>query len=183
MAEKVLLDTACTAAQAAPHLSSLPRRFAACYQPFRRPFKLQRRQRDLVAHRAIPHPATEVPRLDSKLDDELSSRPLELDEAGYFIIKVDREANQIVAEHYTNTINKDGLACDPVTGEVIPCKPGYTRPPTKTYRGRNAKELSVAILEREQPPPVTRLEHANYLGREFQRAEMALINGGDYIQD
>ena len=38
------------------------------------------------------------------------------------------------------------------------------------HRGRNAKELSVAVLEREQPPPVTRLEHANYLGEFSYRA-------------
>ena len=30
---------------------------------------------------------------------------------------------------------------------------------------------------------MTRLEHANYLGREFQRAEAALISGQDYVQD
>lgn len=58
--------------------------------------------------RSIPHPATEVPRLNVQLDDELSNRPLELDPAGYFIVKVDRGAKQIVAEHYSNTINKNG---------------------------------------------------------------------------
>ena len=31
--------------------------------------------------------------------------------------------------------------------------------------------------------PCTRLEHANYLGREFQRAEMALTSGDEYVQD
>lgn len=49
----------------------------------------------------------------------------------------------------------------------------------------------MAILEQQEPeqpagqrlPPVTRLEHANYLGREFQRAEAALISGEAYVQD
>jgi hypothetical protein len=51
-------------------------------------------------------------------------------------------------------------------------------------RGRTAKELSVLILEQGgDSVPCTRVEHANYLGREFQRAEMALISGGEYVQD
>lgn len=55
----------------------------------------------------------EVPRLDKTLDDHLSNRWIDLDEKGYFIVTVDRAAKQIVAEHYKNTINKDGQACDP----------------------------------------------------------------------
>lgn len=50
------------------------------------------------------------------------------------------------------------------------------------YRGRSAKELSVLIIECENPP-LSRLDHANYLGREFQRAEYALVSGSSYIQD
>jgi hypothetical protein len=55
------------------------------------------------------------------------------------------------------------------------------------YRGKTAKEISVQILEVELPeghaPVCTHLEHANYLGREFQRAEFALLLGQDYVQD
>ncbi len=51
---------------------------------------------------------TEVARLDAAVDDQLSRRPLELDAAGYFIIKIDRESNEIIADYYTNIINKDG---------------------------------------------------------------------------
>jgi hypothetical protein len=77
-----------------------------------------------------------------------------------------------------------GLACDPVTGEVISCKPGAVRLPTRTWRGRTAKELSVAILETDHGfQPCTHLEHANYLGRELQRAEFALLTGQRYTQD
>jgi len=51
-------------------------------------------------------------------------------------------------------------------------------------RGRTAKEISVLILEQETKPlGCTHLEHANYLGREFQRAEFSLVSGQDYIQD
>jgi dihydropteroate synthase len=50
--------------------------------------------------------------------------------------------------------------------------------------GRTAKALSVQLLEGgDDPAPCTRLEHANYLGRELQRAELALSLGADYIQD
>jgi len=129
--------------------------------------------------------AAAVPRWDAALDDELSKRPLDLDAAGYFIIKVDREAGELVADFYTNFINEQGaagvlrgsirssavlpagaalmhpqhsptdglhactcppagLACDPATGEVISCKPGQVRLPTRTWRGRTAKALSVS---------------------------------------
>lgn len=57
---------------------------------------------------ARPTTAKEVPRIDSKLDDKLSMRPLTLDDAGYFIIKIDRAQNEIVAEYFTNIINKNG---------------------------------------------------------------------------
>ena len=51
-------------------------------------------------------------------------------------------------------------------------------------RGRTAKEISVRLIEEESGNPAcTHLEHANYLGREFQRAEFALLTDQDYIQD
>lgn len=50
----------------------------------------------------------EVPRLCKDIDDQLSNRHIDLDPAGYFIIKVDRGTKEIVAEHYTNIINKNG---------------------------------------------------------------------------
>lgn len=52
--------------------------------------------------------AQELDRLNPEVDDHLSRRPLNLDAAGYFIIRVDYDAAEIIAEHYTNTINKDG---------------------------------------------------------------------------
>lgn len=124
-----------------------------------------------------------------ELDDRLSNRPLALDPAGYFIIKVDRGARLIVAEHYSNAINDKGLAVDEETGEVIGCRGGSVRLPRHVFSGRSAKELSVAVLEPQaadtpQPLPwCSRLEHANYLGREFVRAEMALLSGAEYVQD
>jgi hypothetical protein len=53
-------------------------------------------------------PETEVPRLNAEVDDRLSNRAIDLDPAGYFIIKLDRESREIKAEHFSNTINKHG---------------------------------------------------------------------------
>ena len=50
-----------------------------------------------------------LPQLNRGIDEDLSKRPLKLDAAGYFLIKVDRDANELVAEHFTNLINKDGV--------------------------------------------------------------------------
>lgn len=117
------------------------------------------------------------------IDTELSNREIELDPAGYFLIYLDRENHLICAAHYSNTISDEGVAIDPETGEPIPCDRPVTRKPLRVYTGRTAKELGVEITEKANPCPLTRFEHALYLGREFVRAEMALLTGQDYIQD
>lgn len=117
------------------------------------------------------------------LDDELSKRPIALDPGGYYVIYLDREAGLICAKHYVNTINEKGLAVDPETGEVIACGGKVERPIEQLYTGRTAKELCVKVVEEPQPCPITMLDHAAYLGREFTKAEFALINGTEYIQD
>lgn len=119
----------------------------------------------------------------SEIDSELSKRQIDLDPAGYFVIYCDRQAELICAEHYTNNINDQGLAVDPETGEVIACKNGVKRIPTKVFTGRTAKEICVKIIEQTQPIPLTMLDHAAYLGREFMRAELALVSGEEYVQD
>ncbi len=118
-----------------------------------------------------------------EIDDELSKRHIDLDPAGYFIIYVDREKNLICAKHFTNIINEQGLAVDPETGEVIPCRGNVERTAQTLYTGRTAKELGVKIIEETKPCPITMFDHACYLGREFTRAEYALISGEEYIQD
>jgi dihydropteroate synthase len=117
------------------------------------------------------------------IDNELSKRHIDLDPAGYFIIYLDREAQLICAKHYTNIINEQGLAVDPETGKVIPAKGKVERTAQTLYTARTAKELCVKIVEQTQPCPLSRFDHAAYLGREFMRAEYALINGTEYIQD
>ncbi len=119
----------------------------------------------------------------SAIDKKLSSRHLELDPAGYFIIYLDRQLGLICAKHFTNVIDDSGLAVDPETGKVIPAKGKVERTATTLFTGRTAKELSVKIFEQTQPVPVTMLNHAAYLGREFMRAEIALVTGAEYTQD
>lgn len=117
------------------------------------------------------------------IDDQLSQRHIDLDPSGYFIIYLDREAKLIYAKHFTNVIDEHGLAVDPETGKVIPAKGKVQRTHTTVFSGRTAKELCVKIFEETQPCPVSFLDHAAYLGREFVRAEVALVTGQEYIQD
>ena len=117
------------------------------------------------------------------IDDKLSQRHIDLDPGGYFIIYLDRDAGLICAKHFTNVIDERGLAVDPETGKVIPARGKVERTHTTVFSGRTAKEVCVKIFEETQPYPVTLLNHAAYLGRELVRAEIALINGQDYVQD
>jgi dihydropteroate synthase len=117
------------------------------------------------------------------IDNELSKRSLALDPAGYFIIYVDREQKLICAKHYSNNINEQGLAVDPDTGKPIPAKGKVNRQAVQLFTGQTAKELCVKIFEQTQPCPVTLFDHAAYLGREAQRAELALVQQQEYIQD
>jgi Domain of unknown function (DUF4346) len=117
------------------------------------------------------------------LDERLSQRFIALDPAGYFLIKLDREAGELIAEHYSNAIDERGLATDPDTGEVLSCRGAGPRAPLAIYRGHSAKELGMALTEGEGPHPLSCLDHALYLGRELQKAERCLEDGSDYVQD
>ena len=118
------------------------------------------------------------------LDERLSQRFIALDPSGYFLIKVDHNAEELVLEHYGNTIDEKGLARDDETGEILSCKDGNgPRRPTAIYRGCTAKELGIQLTEGEGPHPVSCLDHAMYLGRELQKAEACLLSGAVYIQD
>lgn len=119
----------------------------------------------------------------SAIDHKLSQRHIDLDPGGYFIIYLDQEVEQICAKHFTNIVDDRGLAIDPETGKVIPAKGKVARTTSTLFTGRTAKELCVTIFEQTQPCPVTMLDHAAYLGREFVRAELALVSGQEYIQD
>ncbi|MCU0548653.1 MAG: DUF4346 domain-containing protein [Leptolyngbya sp. Prado105] len=117
------------------------------------------------------------------LDNKLSNRFIELDPCGYFLIYLDRSAGLICADFYTNTINEKGLACDPETGEPLPCKGELKRQASAIFRGRTAKELCIEVFEQPESCCISRLDHAAYLGREFVRAEQCLFADQEYVQD
>ena len=119
----------------------------------------------------------------TSLDDQLSQRFIDLDPSGYFLIKLDAEAGELIAEHYSNDVDERGRATDPDTGEVLSCRGGGPRQPSTSFRGRTAKELGIALTEKGDSLPVSRLDHAMYLGRELQKAEACLEAGIPYRQD
>lgn len=117
------------------------------------------------------------------IDVKLSNRFIELDEKGYFLIYLDRDQGLICADLYSNTIDDRGIACDPETGEPLPCDKKIVRRSVLQFQGRTAKALCVEIFEKAENDVIARLEHAAYLGREFVRAEIALYSGDEYVQD
>ena len=119
----------------------------------------------------------------AQLDDQLSKRFIALDPLGYFLIRVDVVSAELVVEHYGNTIDEQGLARDPDSGEVISCRQGGPRTPSAVWRGRTAKEVGIALSEGEENQPLSCLDHALYLGRELQKAEKCLLEGSTYVQD
>ena len=117
------------------------------------------------------------------LDKELSQRFISLDPNGYFLIKLNVPSNEIIVEHYSNNIDNLGRAIDPETGDPIGCRESKKRMPIKIYKGRSAKEIGIKLTEEASPSPISRLDHALYLGRELQKAEFCLIQSTTYIQD
>ena len=116
------------------------------------------------------------------IDDNLSNRNIDLDPNGYFIIKVDLVENKIILEHYLNNINDDGYALDPETNEPIKCDSENKRVSNEVFEGISAKQLGILITE-ERNDLITRFDHALYLGRELQKAEVCLYKKLPYIQD
>ena len=117
------------------------------------------------------------------LDDKLSKRQIELDPKGYFLIKVEPLKNELIVEHYLNNIDNKGRAIDPESGKPIGCKTKSSNQTSNIFRGKSAKEVGIQISEGHCHFPISRLDHAIYIGRELQRAEQCLKTGEEYIQD
>ena len=79
------------------------------------------------------------------------------DPAGFVVIHTDHKNGKIVAEHYN-----------------------YKRQIKVRVTGEDAESLCHTLVERDL---VSRLDHAAYLGRELQKAEIALKKGLRYKQD
>ncbi len=117
------------------------------------------------------------------LDDKLSKRQIELDPKGYFLVKIDYLSHELILEHYLNDIDQKGRAIDPTSGEPIGCKTKNINKPDKIFRGKSAKQVGMQISEGITTLPISRLDHAIYIGRELQKAEHCLKTGVQYIQD
>tara|TARA_Y100001968_G_scaffold18170_1_gene14341 strand:+ start:985 stop:1386 length:402 start_codon:yes stop_codon:yes gene_type:complete len=117
------------------------------------------------------------------IDDKLSKRHIELDPRGYFLIKIEPLTNELILEHYINNIDHQGRAVDPETGKPIDCSTTNPNQPSNIFKGKTAKEVGIQISEGPGPFPLSRLDHAIYIGRELQRAEQCLRTGEQYIQD
>ena len=117
-----------------------------------------------------------------KIDNDLSSRYIDLDPKGYFIIKVDLKEKKIILEHFLNNINEEGYALDPETNEPIKCDTQSKRVSNEVFEGSSAKQLGILITE-ERNDLISRFDHALYLGRELQKAEDCLYKKLPYIQD
>ena len=117
------------------------------------------------------------------LDEELSKRFISLDKYGYFLIEIDFTAKELIVKHFSNDIDEQGRAIDPDSGEPLPCNGLLQRSPLTIYRGHSAKEIGIKLTEGKGPHPISVLDHAMYLGRELQKAEICLLNERQYIQD
>ena len=117
------------------------------------------------------------------LDDKLSKRQIKLDPKGYFLIKIESSTKELILEHYLNNIDQKGRAIDPDSGKPIGCKTKRRNKPSIIFRGKSAKDVGIKISEGDGPFPLSRLDHAIYIGRELQRAEQCLRTGKQYIQD
>ena len=91
-----------------------------------------------------------------------------LDPKGFFVIFIDKSRREIVVEFYEGVVKKKGTK-KPDTGKLkaIVC-------------GTDAVSLCHTIVREGL---VSRMEHAAYLGREIQKAELALSTGTKYEQD
>jgi dihydropteroate synthase len=124
-----------------------------------------------------------IPQSPADIDEALSQRSLDLDPAGYFIIYLDVEQRLICAKLFTTVIDERGVALDPDTGKPLPARSATGRTEARLFTGRTAKELCVNLFEGPDAVTPLMMDHAAYVGRESLRAEMALMQHSEYIQD
>lgn len=91
------------------------------------------------------------------IEEAVEAGRLVTDPAGYVVIYPDRRRNKLVLEHYKSS----GVL-------------------TRVLQGNTPAALYSSVIEAGL---ISRLDHAAYLGRELARAEAALRDGGDYVQD
>jgi hypothetical protein len=118
------------------------------------------------------------------LDHYLSKRYIQMDDKGYFLLKVDREKFVLRLTYHSCIVNEKGEFLD-VEGNLLTCHGNESRPePVEVWECRTAKQLTTAVLEHWEPAKeLISIGHAGYLGREAQKAEDALYRGLKYQQD
>ncbi len=95
--------------------------------------------------------------------EAVENKKMEFDESGFFVILV---KDEIIVEHYLNVQKEGKLEVE--TGGL-----------NKVITGKSAKAICETIIREKL---VSRLDHAAYLGRELQKAEIALEHGLEYEQ-
>lgn len=98
-------------------------------------------------------PAKKIPKKDINLDTN-----------GFFIIEIDRKESKIRVEYYSNVYKNNKI----VSGKL-----------EKVFTGKKADALCDTI---SSIVPNLLASHYMYLGRELQKAEIALENNIKYIQ-
>jgi dihydropteroate synthase len=92
----------------------------------------------------------------------------DFDPKGFFVIFIDKEAKEIVVEHYLN-VSKEDVKFEVASGKL-----------NKVLRGTDALALRDTIMELGL---VSRMDHIGYLGYELGKAETALRTNLEYEQD
>ncbi len=95
--------------------------------------------------------------LDNAIDTSKKQRKWNQDPKGYFTIRPFPERGKIFVRYYTNS------------HELV-----------HTFSGNKTVELVHELVERGL---VSRPEHAGYLGREIEKAHIAMRLGIEYVQD
>jgi len=100
----------------------------------------------------------EIDKIQAKENEKM-----EFDQSGFFTIMV---KDEIIVEHYKNVQKEGKLEVE--TGNI-----------DAVVTGTNAKAICDTLVRENL---VSRLDHAAYLGRELQKAEIALKEGLEYEQ-
>jgi len=110
----------------------------------------------LKEKRWVEEPYTESP--EAETVQGYPDREFSPDRKGWFKIAVDRELGEIVAIHYP--LGEDE--------------------PDVVVRGRDSQMIYQTIIRESL---VSKLDHAAYLGKELEKAYIALVLGRSYVQE
>jgi len=102
-----------------------------------------------------------IPLIDAK---KIPKRDIILDTKGFFVIELDKKESKIRVEYYSNVYKKEKI----VSGKL-----------EKVFTGKKADAICDTISNNV---PNLLASHYMYLGRELQKAEVALENNKKYIQ-